>query len=990
MGAIEALVLSARLLWDGDEATNGMKNAGKQAGSLQSTISGAFKKIGIAIAGAFSLNAIKNFGVACIEAGAEVSAEVSAFGQIMGDYADEANEKMQSVADETGMVSTRLTPYMTSMTAKFKGLGYSVEDATDLAVRGLTLAADASAFWDMSLDESTSHLNSFINGSYEAGEAIGLFANDTQMAQYAVDQGIISNTKNWASLDEATKQATRLEYAENMMSMSGATGQAARESGAYANVMANLAEKWRQFKAQIGEPLIQNIVIPVMQKLGEILDTVSGSFKSLSAIWTNRIQPALSRLGGAVRNLFDAFKSLLPQTAQSTSGFTKMNKAASVIVAVIDVLAKGINLLADHLPELATGISIASGAMAGWKIGKFASQLTKWVKGLDLAKIKTTLWTKAQAAFNVVMNLNPIGLVVAAIAALVAAFVVAYNRSEKFRAFVDKLWASLKEKLAPIVELVSGYFKNVFLPALEKVGNFITGNIVPALQTFGNFIRENVLPPLKEFWSWLQEYIISAFQSVVSWISGELVPTFQQWGDYIMNNIVPALQELWAAIAERVQPIFQAIANFIKTVVVPAFKNIVETVKNLASTIQPWLEVVKSVISGAFNTVKSIIVNVWNYIKVFVTGAINVIRSIIQTVTALIKGDWTGVWNGIKSIAINTWNWIKTSIGAAINGVWNIITTVCSSISNTMSAAWTYIKAVAGILWEGIKSHIMIIWEGIKSAALTVWESVKTAVMTPIQAVVSWLSLAWSNIQINAMLAWNFIKTAITTVWNGIQTTATTVWNGIKTAVMTPIQAVKNWLSLTWNSIKTTVTTAFNLIKSSVTTAWNNIKTAIQTPIEKARDLVEAAIEKIKGFFDFEIKWPNIPLPHFSISPAGWKFGDLLEGSIPSLSIEWYAKAMDNAMVLKQPTVFGAAGGKLLGGGEAGNEVVAGEAHLVELITSAVAQNNAQLLNVLSKILAVMQTFDEELYDRIVDALADGVRIKWDNRELGRLVKTFA
>ena len=53
---------------------------------------------------------------------------------------------------------------MTSMTAKFKGLGYGVEDATTLASDGLTLAADAAAFWDKSLDESMSGLNSFING----------------------------------------------------------------------------------------------------------------------------------------------------------------------------------------------------------------------------------------------------------------------------------------------------------------------------------------------------------------------------------------------------------------------------------------------------------------------------------------------------------------------------------------------------------------------------------------------------------------------------------------------------------------------------------------------------------------------------------------------------------------------------------------------------------------------------------------------------------
>ena len=148
----------------------------------------------------------------------------------MGNYSDNAQAKINEIADATGMVSTRLTPYMTSMTAKFKGLGYDIDDATTLAQDGLTLASDAAAFWDKSLEDSMGALNSFINGSYEGGEAIGLFANDTQLASYAVKQGIVSEAKEWANLDEAKKQATRLQYAQDMMAASGATGQAAKEA----------------------------------------------------------------------------------------------------------------------------------------------------------------------------------------------------------------------------------------------------------------------------------------------------------------------------------------------------------------------------------------------------------------------------------------------------------------------------------------------------------------------------------------------------------------------------------------------------------------------------------------------------------------------------------------------------------------------------------------------------------------------------------------
>ena len=276
MSGTELFKLFGTIGLNGVDETNGeIKELTNNAEGSSGKITDAFKKIGAAVAAYFATDKIIEFGKSCVDAAANVEAETAAFGQIMGDYALEAGNKMAAVADETGIVETRLTGYMTSLTAKFKGLGYDVSDATNLAADGLKLAADGAAFWDMSLDESVSHLNSFINGSYEGGEAIGLFANDTQMAAYAVEQGIVADAKAWASLDEKTKQATRLEYAQNMYKLSGATGQAAKESDAYLNVQGNLTEAWRQFQATIGEPILNELVVPAMRKLTEILPSLS-------------------------------------------------------------------------------------------------------------------------------------------------------------------------------------------------------------------------------------------------------------------------------------------------------------------------------------------------------------------------------------------------------------------------------------------------------------------------------------------------------------------------------------------------------------------------------------------------------------------------------------------------------------------------------------------------------------------------------------------
>ena len=205
---MDVFKLLGKIVLDGVEsAKKDLDGISDKAEASESRLTGAFKKIGGAVITYFATDKIIDFGKACVDLSATVAAEESAFEQIMGGYADSATEKMGEVADATGMVDTRLTPYMTSMTAKFKGLGYDIDEATSYAQDGLLLAADAAAFWDKSLNDSMSHLNSFVNGSYEGGEAIGLFANDTQMAAYAVEKGLVSQTKEWSSLEEKIKQA---------------------------------------------------------------------------------------------------------------------------------------------------------------------------------------------------------------------------------------------------------------------------------------------------------------------------------------------------------------------------------------------------------------------------------------------------------------------------------------------------------------------------------------------------------------------------------------------------------------------------------------------------------------------------------------------------------------------------------------------------------------------------------------------------------------
>ena len=635
-----------------DQTKRDIEDTAGTAERSESKFTGAFKKIGAAVATYFAVDKIVQFGKAIVDASAEVSAEASAFEQIMGDYADEASAKLGKIADATGVVDTRLTPYMTSMTAKFKGLGYDIDEATTLASDGLTLASDAAAFWDKSLDDAMGGLNSFINGSYEGGEAIGLFANDTQLASYAVKQGIVAETKEWANLDEAKKQATRLQYAEDMYKASGATGQAAKEADQYANVQANLTEEWRQFKATIGEPVLHGTKI----------------------------------------------KESLPD----------------IISNGLDIVTGFSETILENVPQLVSS-------------------------GMDMLK------NIAQGVIDSIPTL------------------------------------------------------------IEKVPQIVTN--------FANTINESM-------------------------------PIILSKGAEIIWNLIQGIIGAIPTLIANIPKIFEAILA------------------------------------------------VWNAIAWVDLG----------------KSLMTNIWNGIKSLG--------TMLKSGVEGIFN-----------------------------GLKTSVGNIFTGLKNTAVNIWNALKSGVSNIV-----------TGLKNTAVNIFNALKSGVEGIFNGIKTFASNIWNGIKSVISGAIEGAKNTVSNVVNGIKNTVSNVFNGIKNTATTVWNGIRDAIKKPIEKARDLVSGAIDKIKGFFDFKISWPKIPMPHFSIKPQGWSIGDLLKGSIPSLGISWYAKGG----IFDEPTIFPTATG-FKGVGEAGAEAVTPIDTLLDYVRQATREENARQATYIQKLIDMLADYLPQL-----------------------------
>ena len=164
---------------------------------------------------------------------------------------------------------------------------------------------------------------------------------------------------------------------------------------------------------------------------------------------------------------------------------------------------------------------------------------------------------------------------------------------------------------------------------------------------------------------------------------------------------------------------------------------------------------------------------------------------------------------------------------------------------------------------------------------------------------------------------WDKIKAKAVEIAGKIRET----WENVKTSVT---NAVTN--------LKEGVTNAFESIKTTATNIWSKITNTITSKITAAKNTVKNMIDKIKGFFKFDWKLPELKLPHIKLEKGEWPWGLGGEGKLPTVKIDWYKKAYDNPVMFTAPTVMATPQGMKGFGDGHGAEIVMGLEKLREMV----------------------------------------------------------
>lgn len=303
-GGIELFKLMAKLVLDTEDFDDDIdKSKGKVKGFFGGAESGMTKvssamnvvsHAGSAVVGVVKGIASAGFGLA--STAAEMEAMQQSYSEAFRGMEEQATAAFARVSQANNVETRRLQESGIAFFRQFTSAGMDSNSALNAMESALGYAADAAAAYNITLEDASSMMRSFLRGNVEAGESIGLFINQATREDLA---GTLFEGKTWAELNEQQRQFALLTHVNSSYSMSRVLGQGAREMNNWSNVLGNLSSTWNEAQAIMGEE-IMIALIPALQELTQWIKENPELFKSLGETF-----------GEIATSFVEAFKGIL-------------------------------------------------------------------------------------------------------------------------------------------------------------------------------------------------------------------------------------------------------------------------------------------------------------------------------------------------------------------------------------------------------------------------------------------------------------------------------------------------------------------------------------------------------------------------------------------------------------------------------------------------------------------------------------------------------
>lgn len=420
------------------------------------------------------------------------------------------------------------------------------------------------------------------------------------------------------------------------------------------------------------------------QRFAAVLDTLTG---------------ALMTVGGWLQSVGQWAK----QNGALVSGTLKAIAVALLAVKGWDIVSAGLKTVSGGLKAIsATASGVEKTATAAFDligklsdVGSAAGGLKQLASSFNIVKAAQSAWssvtkaaTAVQLAFSAALDANPIGMLVVAIGAVVAALTWFFTQTETGK----RLW-------------------NSFATWFMGIWNQISTACQPILQAIAIFITQTM--------SQIQQ----------TWQTG--------W-----TLITTVLQNVWNTIGPIIMTALTAIITGIQTFIAAITPLLQAGIQNIQTIFQTAVTIISTVWNGLWNTISTVVQGAWTIIATVISTALAVIQGIIQLALAVVNGNWSAAWSAIQGIVSAVWGGIQGVVSAGIGMVSGVVSAACSTIRSVWAALWNGVGSIVSSVWGGIVGTVSNMVGRVGSVVSGIGGTVRSAV----SGAGSWLVSAGRNI----------------------------------------------------------------------------------------------------------------------------------------------------------------------------------------------------------------------------------------------------
>ncbi len=916
------------------ETEQELQRLAEQAATTSATLAkideagGKMEKLGNSITGAGKTlmpvsTAVGGLGIAAVKTAADFDSAMSQVAAVSGATGDDLQalrDKAREMGEKTKFSASEAADAMNYMAMA----GWKSGDMISGIDGIMNLAAASGEDLATTSDIVTDALTAFGLTASDSGHFADILAAASSNANTNVS--MMGETFKYCAPIAGALGFSAEDTAEAIGLMANAGIKSSQAGTSLRTVMNNLAGEVKICGQSIGNVEIATTNADgSMRSLSDILADCRVAFSGLTE--SEKASAAETLVGKNAMSGFLALMNAAPADIEKLSGAIDScdGTAEKMAATMQDNLMGQLTILKSQLQELA--ISFGEMLMPAIRnivsnIQEFVDKLNGMDEGTRQMVLKIGLLVAALGPFLVIL-----GTAISKIGTAMKGFVQLANGFNKLKIAVQggaglfgKLGAALGGISAPVVAVVA------VIAALSAA--FLH------LWNTNDGFREAIIGT----WNTIKETVSGFCQGIVDRLN-ELGFSFA--------NITEVISAVWEGFCSLLAPIFEG-----------AFQAVSAVLSTVLDMLTGILDVFIGLFTGNWSQmwdgIKTIFSGVWDGVKGVLSAALDIIRGIVDAFLGWFGTSWNEVWTSAKSFFEGIWNGISSFLSGVWETIKNVVQTGVMLIGSVLKAAFDIITLPFRLIWENCKDTVKSAWDAIKSVVSSAVQAVSSVISSVMEAGKNTIITIWTTIKEKISSVLDAIKSTVTTVFNAVKSVASTVWNGVKSVISTAVDGIKSKVSTVFNMVKSTVTNVFNSIKSTATTVWNGIKNAIVTPIEAAKNTIKGIVDKITGFFaNMKISLPHIKLPHFSISGKL----SLDPPSVPRLSIDWYKKAMNKPMLLNGATIFGSDGNHLLGGGEAGPEVIMG----LDALRDMAASPSNELASVMNSVIAILNEYLPQL-----------------------------